>query len=90
MAITLKREVEQRCAGSIKRYFTEEMGEEVGDLKAKLILDFCLRELAPSIYNQAVSDVQALLVNKIADLEGECFQPEFGYWKDRPSARKEG
>jgi uncharacterized protein (DUF2164 family) len=88
MAITLKREVEQRCAASLKRYFTEEMGEEVGDLKAKLILDFLLRELGPSIYNQAVSDVQALMQNKVLDLEGECNLPEFGYWKTKPGPRK--
>ena len=60
------------------------MGDEIGDLKARLRLDFCLKELGPSIYNQAVSDVQALMQNKVMDLEGECFQPELGYWKGAP------
>ncbi len=42
MELRLKRETEQRLTGSIKRYFAESLGEEIGDLKAKLFLDYCL------------------------------------------------
>ncbi len=79
--IKVSREAELRLVASIKRYFHEQTGEEIGDLKAGLFLDFCLREIGPSIYNQAVADTQAAMQNKIADLEGECHAPEFGYWK---------
>ena len=81
MQISLKREAEQRVVGSIKRFFAETMGEEIGDLKAKLFLDFCLQEIGPSVYNQAIGDAQTLLQEKIEDLAGECFAPEFAYWK---------
>jgi uncharacterized protein (DUF2164 family) len=81
VAITVPREVEGRLLGSIKRYFREQAGEEIGDLKAGLFLDFCLREIGPCIYNKAVADAQALMQNKIADIEGECHEAEFGYWK---------
>ena len=83
MRITLSREAEQRLVASIKRYYHEEAGEEIGDLKARLLLDFCVREVGPCIYNQAIADAQARMLGKIADLEGECFEPEFGYWKKR-------
>lgn len=83
MAITLKRETELRLLGSIKRYLSEQLGEEAGDLKAKLFLDYCLREIGPTIYNQAIADVQALMQNKVLDLDGECALPEFAYWKSK-------
>jgi len=83
MPIKLARAAEQRLVASIKRYHREETGEEIGDLRARLLLDFCVREVGPTIYNQAVADVQTRMMSKIADLEGECFEPEFGYWKTR-------
>lgn len=66
---------------SIKRYLEEHLDEEVGELKAGMLLDFCLREIAPTIYNQAVSDAQTYLQDRVADLEGTCYEPEFQYWK---------
>ena len=81
MSIKLKKDAEERLAISIKRYFAEQMDEDIGDLKASLFLDFCLREVGPTIYNQAVADVQAVLQGRVTDLDSECFQVEFTYWK---------
>lgn len=46
------------------------------DLKAKLLLDFCLKEIDPSIYNKAISDAQTIRHDKVDDLDGSCYQPE--------------
>jgi uncharacterized protein (DUF2164 family) len=81
MAITLSDDARQRLTASIKRYFAENMGEEVGDLKTSLLLDFCLKEIGPSIYNQAIADAQAYFQDKAADLDGTCYEPEFAYWR---------
>ena len=81
MAIELSKDTEQQLIASIKRYFGEHMDDEIDDLKASLLLDFCLREIGPSIYNQAIADAQAHLHDRVADLDGTCFEPEFGYWK---------
>ena len=80
MAIELSKDVTTRMVESIKRYFVESMEDEIGDLKASLLLDFCLREIAPSIYNQAIADAQAYMQDRIGDLEDSCYQPEFAYW----------
>jgi uncharacterized protein (DUF2164 family) len=82
MAIKLSKEVEKKMIASIKRYFAENMEDEIGDLKAKLLLDFCLREIGPRIYNQAIADAQAFLQKKVADLDSSCYEPELGYWKN--------
>ena len=55
--------------------------EEVGDLKAKLLLDFFLGEVGPTVYNGAIADAQAYFQGKVADLEGSCYEAEFSYWR---------
>lgn len=81
MTIKLDKDVEQRLIGSIQRYCAEHLDEEVGDLKARLLLDFCLREIGPSVYNQAIVDAQAAMQDRIAELQTECYETEFSYWK---------
>ena len=81
MAITLSQDTQDHLLASIKRYFAEHMDEDIGDLKATLLLEFCLKEIGPSIYNQAIADAQAYMQDKVTDLDGTCFEPEFGYWR---------
>lgn len=83
MAIKLKQETERRLLTSIQRYCAANMDEEVGELKAKLLLDFCLREIGPTIYNQAVLDAQAAMQDKIAEIETVCYETEFSYWQKK-------
>lgn len=65
---------------SIKTYFRDNLDDDIGDMKAGFVLDFFLKELAPSIYNQAIGDAQATLQNAVSDLDGSCFEAEFTYW----------
>ncbi|MES2114275.1 MAG: DUF2164 domain-containing protein [Pseudomonadota bacterium] len=81
MTIKLNKDVEQRLLASIQRYCAENMDEEVGELKARLLLDYCLREIGPSVYNQAILDAQGALQERIADIETVCYETEFSYWK---------
>lgn len=81
MTIKLNKDVEQRLLGSIQRYCAENMDEEVGELKARLLLDYCLREIGPSVYNQAILDAQSAMQERIADIETVCYETEFSYWK---------
>ena len=80
MSITLPKEIENRLIGSVKKYFEENLDSEIGDLKATLLLDFFLKEIGPTIYNQAIFDAQAVITEKVSDLENSCYQPEFMYW----------
>ena len=80
MTIELEREAELRLLASIKRYFEEQLETEIGDLKATLLLRFILKEIGPCIYNQAINDVQTHLRNVVEEIDGVCFEPEFGYW----------
>jgi len=83
MAIELSREMRQAALASIQRFFVEQMDDEIGELKATLLLDFCIREIGPSIYNRAIADAQAVLQERVADLDGTCYETEFAYWTDK-------
>jgi uncharacterized protein (DUF2164 family) len=81
MSIKLKKETEERLIISIKRYFTEKLDEDIGELKASLVLEYFLKEIAPTIYNIAIGDAQAYINERISDIEGTCYEQEFTYWK---------
>jgi len=81
MAIKLSKEAEERLITSIKRFFAETMEEEIGDLKAALFLKYVLQEIGPCVYNQAVADSQSCMQNMVSEIDGTCYEPEFGYWK---------
>jgi uncharacterized protein (DUF2164 family) len=80
MTITLNDDARKQSIASIRRYFADELDQDVGDLKAGLMLDFFLKEIAPSVYNGAISDAQTFLRDRVADLEAVCSAPEFAYW----------
>ena len=88
MAIELPADTLKQMQASLKRYASEHLDEEMGDLKAGLMLDFMMKELAPTIYNQAISDAQAWFQGKLADMDGECLEEEFGYWP--PTSKRRG
>lgn len=81
MTIKLQKETRDQLVRSIKRYFAENTESEIGDLKATLLLEFCVKEIGPSIYNQAIADAQAYFQDKAAELAGLRYEAEFDYWK---------
>lgn len=87
--VTLELSKQQRAAAisSIQRYFEENL-DPIGDLPAGLLLNFVLEEIGPIIYNQAISDAQARLTQRVADLNGELYADEFQYWPRADAKRK--
>ena len=81
MPIELNDANEQRLIESIQRFFSEELGQDIGELKARIVLGFVLKEVAPTIYNQAIDDARTWLEERSADLGSACWEPEFGYWE---------
>jgi uncharacterized protein (DUF2164 family) len=84
MTIVLSADTTKRATASIQRYFKDELDQDIGDLKAALVLEFMLKEIGPSVYNQAIVDAQVYLRDRIADLDGLCTAPEFAFWDMPP------
>lgn len=88
MTIELSKQTRADAITSIQRYFEENMPEPVGNLAAGLLLNYFLEEVGPAIYNQAIADAQTRIQQRLSDLEGELFAPEFQYWPNLERKRK--
>jgi len=83
MTITLNKDARATAVTSIERYFKDELDEKIGNIRAAALLNFFLEEIGPSIYNQAVADVQERLIGRVTEVDIECHEDEFGYWIKR-------
>jgi uncharacterized protein (DUF2164 family) len=87
--VTVELDKQQRATAvsSLKRYFEENL-EPIGDLPAGLLLNFFMEEIGPVIYNRAITDAQARLTQRVADMSGELYTDEFQYWPRNDAKRK--
>ncbi len=86
--IELPKQARTQAIASIQRYFEENFQEPVGNLPAGQLLDFFIEEIAPAIYNHAISDAQERMKQRVLDLSGELFADEFQYWPKLMAKRK--
>lgn len=88
MTIELSREARQQAIVSIERWFLENRDEKVGNITAGALLGFMLEEIGPAIYNQAVTQVQERLLERVQEIDIEVHEDEFTYWRKFDKARK--
>lgn len=81
MSIEITKQEAEECIHSLKKYSSTEMGQELGDLQAKLLLDYILKEIAPLAYNQGVKDAEKFLRVRLEDLPATVFEPGLTYWQ---------
>ncbi len=81
MPIELPKETRAAAILSIERYYRDELDERIGNIQAGALLNFFLEEIGPSVYNNAVADVQERIQMRAAELDIECHEDEFGYWQ---------
>jgi uncharacterized protein (DUF2164 family) len=81
MAIQYAGAARKQAIASLKRYFDEALDQDIGDLKAEMMLDFILTEIAPTVYNQAIQDAQKLVQERVTEMDSSLFATEFGYWE---------
>jgi uncharacterized protein (DUF2164 family) len=80
MNIQINKEETAQLISSVRKYCREELEHEIGELQAKLLLDYFLKEAGPFAYNQGVRDAGQYLRERIEDLSGTCFQQGLTYW----------
>jgi uncharacterized protein (DUF2164 family) len=79
MAIELTPQESSQAIQSLKTYFASDMGEDIGDLRAKLLLDYILKEIAPLAYNRGVQHSEEFFRKRLEDLSATCFEPPFTF-----------
>ncbi len=82
MTLEMKdKESRAAAVASIERYVRENFDDlKIGNIQAAALLHFFLEEIGPSLYNQAVADVQQRLLVRVSELDIEHHEDEFGYW----------
>ncbi len=80
MAIELSKQETDDVIPSLKKYFREELELEISEMRAKFLLDFFLKEIAPFAYNKGVKDAESYFRARVEDLSGTCFEPPLAYW----------
>ena len=66
--IRLTKEKREELVKTIRNYFREEKGEEIGELASSLFLDFIIEKIAPEFYNQGVYDAYKYLNDRLEDM----------------------
>ncbi len=89
MPIELPKDTRTQAIASLERWCREHLDEPIGNVAAGGLLGFFLEEIGPSIYNQAVADVQERLQARVAELDIEVHEDEFAYWR-KFDARQKG
>jgi uncharacterized protein (DUF2164 family) len=88
MTLELNKDARATAVASIERYFKEHFdGLKLGNIQAAALLHFFVEEIGPSLYNQAVADVQERLMVRVGELDIEHHEDEFGYWAKQAKKR---
>ena len=74
----IKFSVEQKQAlvQQIKKYFDNELHQEIGDFDAEFLLDFFSEKVGGYYYNQGLNDARALLDDKLDTITESFYELE--------------
>ena len=68
MSLELNKEDLPAIVASLQRYFREELDTELSEMRAKFLLDYIQKEIAPFAYNRGVNDAERYFRTKVEDL----------------------
>ena len=74
-----KQEIEE-IIPSLRKFCREELETELSEMRAKFLLDFFQKEIAPYAYNHGVRDSESYIRTKLEDLPATCFEEGLTYW----------
>ena len=83
MPIELSKQDTDQIVSSIQKYFQQELEQAISEMRAKFLLDYFLKEIAPFAYNKGVSDAEAYLRARVEDLPATCFEEGLTYWRQK-------
>ena len=83
MPLELSKEDVEQIIPSLRKYFTQELDQDISEMRAKFLLEYFMKEIAPFAYNQGVKDAESYFRNKVEDLGATCFEDGMTYWVKR-------
>lgn len=76
MRIKLDEDRKDRIVQALIHFVSAEFDEDMSRFRAEAMVDFMLRQIGPSQYNQAIADARKYMAEKIEDLDTEFFEPD--------------
>ena len=80
MPLELTKEETEQVVPSLQRYFREEFDQELSEMRARFLLEYFQKEIAPLAYNKGVKDAEQYFRSKTEDLTGVCYEDPLTYW----------
>jgi len=74
--IEFTREQKHVIVSKIKRYFREELDQDIGTFEAEFLFEFFLKELGVHFYNRGLHDAQAILQKRLDSVIDAIFELE--------------
>jgi len=69
--IRLSKDQQEMILADIQRFFYNERDEDISEFEAERVLDFIKENIAPYIYNAAVSDAKYVVERQFSSMEEE-------------------
>lgn len=60
----------------LKTYFLKELDQDIGQFDAEFLLDFISEEIGAFYYNKGLSDAEAIINAKVADIADALYEAE--------------
>ncbi len=76
MRIKLNEYRKSEIVRALMGYFSSEFDEEISEFRAQELVEFMLKQIGPSQYNQAIQDARKYMQEKLEDLDTEFFEPD--------------
>ena len=74
--IAFASDEKRRIVERIRRYFADELKQDIGGFDAEFLLDFFADEIGVAFYNLGLRDAQAALAARIDDVQDAISQLE--------------
>ncbi|MCS1382014.1 DUF2164 domain-containing protein [Lysinibacillus sphaericus] len=76
MFIRLTKEQQEQIIADIQRFFYNQREEDISDFEAQRVFDFVKENIAPYIYNAAISDAKYVVESQLSVLDEELIALE--------------
>ena len=60
----------------VKRYFIEELDQDIGGFEAEFLIDFFAKEMGSYFYNRGVYDAETVVTEKVSEISDLLLQLE--------------
>ena len=83
MAIEFTKQETEELIHSLKKYAATELDQELSDLRARFLLEYIVKEIAPLAYNLGVKHSEEFFRGRLEDLSATVFEPGLTYWQKK-------